>query len=158
MVCCSCTTGEGVALLQEMLRNKTAVMCGQSGVGKSSLIKRLAPELDITIGEVSRSTEKGKHTTTSSRLYRLPQNTCIIDTPGVKTLGIWGVSTDELDYYFPEFRVYAASCRFRDCTHLHEPACAVRMALERGEIIARRYESYRRIRENLEEHQEKQFR
>ncbi len=154
---CSCVTGEGLERLRDIMEDKTIVLCGQSGVGKSSLIKALSPELDIAIGEVSRSTEKGRHTTTASRLYRIPPNIRIIDTPGVKTLGIWGVSADELDYYFPEFRDFAASCRFRDCTHQHEPACAVREALERGEIIQRRYESYKRIRENLEEHQEKQF-
>ncbi|HOJ33230.1 MAG TPA: ribosome small subunit-dependent GTPase A [Candidatus Hydrogenedentes bacterium] len=155
VVVTSCVTGAGLSELRQALENTTTVLCGQSGVGKSSLIKALAPELDIAVSEVSRTREKGRHTTTASRMYRVGENIRLIDTPGVKTLGVWGVSPEELDYYFPEFHEYALSCCFRDCTHIHEPSCAIREALERGEIVRRRYESYRRIRQDIEEHQER---
>lgn len=147
----SCLTGAGIPDLCDALRDKLSILCGQSGVGKSSLIKAVEPALDIAVQEVSRATEKGRHTTTASRMYRLRDNIRIIDTPGVKTLGLWGVSPEELYHYFPEFQAYAAACRFRDCTHIHEPNCGVRAALERGEILPRRYESYRRIRAGIEE-------
>jgi ribosome biogenesis GTPase len=98
---------------------------------------------------VSASTEKGRHTTTTARLYTLAENIRIIDTPGARSLGLWRVSPEELAYYFPEMAELANGCRFRNCTHVHEPACAVRDAVEAGDLPRQRYASYLRIRASL---------
>jgi len=145
----SCVTGEGIEALRGALCQKLSVLAGHSGVGKSSLINALAPGLDIETREVSDYNEKGKHTTSSSRLYEIPGGIHIIDTPGIRRLGVWGVSHAELAFYFPEMEALAAGCRFRDCTHTHEPDCAVRAAAEAGNLPERRYQSYLRIRESL---------
>ena len=140
----------GIEALRELLQGRLSLFAGQSGVGKSSLINALSPEIAIKTRRVSRSTEKGRHTTTASRLYQLPDDIRIIDTPGIKQLGLWGVETGELDYYFPEIARLADACKFRNCTHTHEPACAVRAAVENDELNRLRYESYLRIRTSLE--------
>lgn len=150
-VCCtSCHTGEGVEALRERLRGACSVFAGHSGVGKSSLLNALAPQLALDTREVSRATEKGKHTTTAARLYALEDGIRIIDTPGIRQLGLAGVSAEELDLYFPELEALTLACKFRDCTHTHEPGCAVRAAVEAGEIAQLRYRSYVRIRESLQ--------
>jgi len=145
----SCVTGEGVDALREALEGAQAVMAGQSGVGKSSLLNAMDPGLQVLTQDVSESTEKGRHTTTASRLYLLAGDIRVIDTPGLKQLGVWGVSPEELAFYFPEFEETAAGCRFRNCTHVHEPQCAVRAAVEAGQVPEQRYESYLRIRDSL---------
>lgn len=147
----SCTTGEGLDALRDMLAEKTGVLVGHSGVGKSSLVNALDPDLTIHTQEISESTNKGRHTTSASRLYELAGGIRIIDTPGVKQLGLWGVSPAELNYYFHELASVSAGCKFRDCTHTHEPHCAVRTAVDAGEVARPRYESYLRIRASLEE-------
>ncbi len=147
----SCETGEGIHDLRRHLVGKTSVFSGQSGVGKSSLLNALSPDLDIAIQNVSRITDKGRHTTSSSRLYILDDDIRIIDTPGIRQLGLWGVQAAELDFYFPELAERAPRCRFRDCVHIHEPGCAIREAVEHGEIPRLRYQSYRWIRESLAE-------
>ena len=149
VICASCVTGMGIDEIDRTLAGKRAIFTGQSGVGKSTIINCLSPELDLETREVSRFNEKGRHTTTTSRLYRIGHNTEVIDTPGIKQLGLWGVSVEEIAYYFPEMGALADQCRFRDCTHLHEPDCAVRAAVEAGDIAPSRYESYQRIRESL---------
>ena len=147
----SCSDGRGVEELRTRLLGKIAVLAGQSGVGKSSLLNVLDPGLDLATREVSTSNEKGKHTTTSSRLYRLDGDITLIDTPGVRQLGIWKVTFQELAFYFPEIAEHAAGCRFRDCTHSSEPGCAVRAGVESGDIPERRFLSYLRIRSSIED-------
>ena len=147
----SCTTGHGMAALRHTLAHKLSVLAGHSGVGKSSLINALEPTLAIDTQAISESTNKGRHTTSSSRLYELPNGARIIDTPGIKQLGLWGISPEELDHYFHEIAARASGCRFRDCTHIHEPHCAVKAALDSHEISRARYDSYVRIRLSLEE-------
>jgi len=121
----SCTTGQGIEELRGAIRGRTCVFTGHSGVGKSSLINALFPELLLATGETGK---KGRHTTSSSSLHEEADGTAIIDTPGVREFGLWRVGPKELKEYFPEFRELAAGCRFNDCTHTHEPECAVREA------------------------------
>lgn len=146
----SCVEGTGIDALREALHGTLSVVAGHSGVGKSSLLNAMDASLDITTREVSNATDKGRHTTSSSRLYVLQGDIRIVDTPGARNLGLWGVSPEELSYYFPELAEYAVACRFRDCTHTHEPHCAVLAAVESGELPRPRYASYRRIRESLQ--------
>ena len=121
---CSSTEGTGIAELRSALRGATAVLVGQSGVGKSSLLNALEPERAIATQSTGRS-NKGRHTTTSSTLYRLADDTRIIDTPGIREFGLWQLSRDELRAYFHEFDELALGCRYRDCSHLHEPDCPI---------------------------------
>lgn len=151
VVYASCETGQGIDELQGLLRNRLAVVGGQSGVGKSSILNRLSPTLDIETQEVSASTDKGRHTTTSARLYLLEGGIRIIDTPGIRQLGLWEVSSEEVAHYFPEMTALSLDCRFRNCTHTHEPNCAVRASVEAGGLSIRRYRSYLRIRGSLED-------
>ena len=152
VIATSCETGQGIGELRDALRGKLSVLAGHSGVGKSSLLNALDPELEIDTQEVSNYNEKGRHTTSTSRLYHLENDKIhIIDTPGIRQLGLWGVSHEELSYYFPELEVLALECKFRNCTHIHEPHCAVLEAIEEGEIPMRRYNSYLRIMEDLEQ-------
>jgi ribosome biogenesis GTPase len=146
----SCTTGNGIEALRKTLCNKTSVLAGHSGVGKSSLLNALDPNLRVVTREVSESTKRGKHATTASTLYQLQGGIKIIDTPGIRSLGLWNVSPEEVSFYFPEIAEVSRNCRFRDCTHTHEPDCAVRKAAETGILPPERYASYKRIRECLE--------
>jgi ribosome biogenesis GTPase len=119
------------------------VLTGPSGVGKSSLLNAIQPGLGLRIGELSRSTDKGQHTTVSARLIPLACGGYVADTPGLKELGLWGVDKDELRSLFPEFVALEYACRFGNgCTHTHEPGCEVRAAVERGAVARARYESY----------------
>lgn len=132
----SCATGEGLLELRAAIRGRMCVFTGHSGVGKSSLINALFPDLNLTTGELSK---KGRHTTTSSCLHEDVDGTTVIDTPGIREFGLWKVGPRELREYFPEFRQLAQGCRFNDCTHTHEPRCAVR------EAVLARYERYLRL-------------
>jgi ribosome biogenesis GTPase len=151
VICTSCKTGEGLDELREALRGKLSVFAGHSGVGKSSLLNSLQPGLDLATREISEATQRGKHTTSTARLYELDDGLRIIDTPGIRQLGLWGVSPEEVAFYFPEIAEHAEACKFRDCTHTHEPDCAVRQAVDVGQLPRLRFESYLRIREGLEE-------
>lgn len=144
----SCVSGSGLEELRAQLTGKLSVLAGHSGVGKSTIIKKLAPGLELVTREVSRSTQKGQHTTTASRLYDF-EGIRIIDTPGIRQLGVWGVSPAELAFFFPEMAALAGGCKFRDCTHTHEPGCAVVAALDAGDLSRVRYRSYLRIRESM---------
>lgn len=147
----SCETGEGLDALRDVLANQWTVFAGHSGVGKSTLLNCLSPELNLYTREVSRRNEKGKHTTTLSQLHVLEGGIHVVDTPGIRQLALWNVSPEEVGYYFPEIAELGTGCKFRDCTHIHEPDCAVRAALEDGTLNTYRYESYIRIREDLGE-------
>ncbi|MEK9157194.1 MAG: ribosome small subunit-dependent GTPase A [Patescibacteria group bacterium] len=139
-------TRAGIEELKKVLFGKTSVFIGQSGVGKSSLIGLLAPHEDIATGEVNNRTGKGTHTTTGSNLYEWAENSFIIDTPGVRSLGMEVVRKEEIRLLFPEFAEFAAKCKYHDCLHVEEPRCAVREALKKtGMLGARRYDSYVRM-------------
>lgn len=140
----SATQGIGVERVKEMLAGKTTLLSGNSGVGKSTLIGAIDPAIEIRTGEISDSFHKGKHTTTFSTMYRTADG-FIIDTPGVKGFGLIDIDDKELWHYFPEMISRAGECRFFNCTHTHEPHCAVVAAVESGEISYSRYESYLKI-------------
>ena len=151
--CCiaaSAETGEGVEQLRQLIRGKLVAFTGNSGVGKSSILNRLCPELNLPTGEVSEKLGRGRHTTRHVELYDLGEETYVADTPGFSSF-----DTDQMDvilkenlqYAFPDFREHIGSCQFRDCTHRKEPGCAVRAALVAGEIEQTRYDSYLRLYE-----------
>jgi ribosome biogenesis GTPase / thiamine phosphate phosphatase len=148
----SARSHEGLAELRALLCSGTSALVGPSGVGKSSLLNALEPELGLATGELSRRTQRGRHTTVSARLIRLPCGGAVADTPGFADVGVWGVGTDELPDYFPEFRGLADQCRFRGCRHMEDKDCAVRGAVEDGRIARSRYASYRLLREEAKEH------
>lgn len=135
--------GEGISALAGRLSGKIAVMAGQSGVGKSSLLNALVPGLALQTGEISEKLGRGKHTTRHVELAELPGGGLIADTPGFSQLDFTELGIEEIGYGFREFRALSSGCKFRGCTHLHEPGCAVLQALERGEAAASRYEHYK---------------
>lgn len=138
----SATTGYQIQLLRDVMEGKTNLLCGHSGAGKSSLINALKPELELRTGEISEFSMKGKHTTTFAELIDLGGGTEIIDTPGVKEFGIIDMDRYEVGKYFPEILRESQGCRFSDCLHLNEPGCNVVMAVEKGIISEKRYNSY----------------
>ena len=140
----SSTTGEGIDQIREILKGHTTLIAGNSGVGKSTLVSVIDPELDIRTGEISESHHKGKHTTTFSTMYRIEEG-YIIDTPGIKGFGLIDIDSKELCRYFPEMMRLAPDCRFYNCTHTHEPGCAVVEAVKEGMVAWSRYESYLKI-------------
>lgn len=141
----SATEGEGVEAVRALVREGTTLLSGNSGVGKSTLIRALDPSIDARTGAISESHHKGKHTTTFSTMYRLGSGGSIIDTPGIKGFGLIDIDGAELWHYFPEMIGRAGDCRFYNCTHTHEPGCAVEEAVRAGEIAWSRYESYLKI-------------
>ena len=136
--------GRGVERVREFISGHTILLAGNSGVGKSTLIGTIAPDIEIRTGEISESHHKGKHTTTFSTMYRVGDG-YIIDTPGIKGFGLIDIDDKELCRYFPEMMRLAPDCRFYNCTHTHEPGCAVRSAVEEGRVAWSRYESYLKI-------------
>ena len=137
--------GRGLERVGELLAGRTTLLSGNSGVGKSTLVRAIDPSLDIRTGELSESHGKGRHTTTFSTMYPLSGGGAVIDTPGIKGFGLLDIDRDELWHYFPEMLRTAPGCRFYNCTHVHEPGCAVRDAVERGGLAWPRYESYLKI-------------
>ena len=150
VICASAETGQGVEQLRELLRGKFTAFTGNTGVGKSSILNCLAPELKLPTGEVSEKLGRGRHTTRHVELYRLEEDTYVADTPGFSSF-----DTDEMDvilkenlqYAFPDFAPFTGGCQFHDCSHRAEPGCGVRRALEEGKIEKTRYESYLKLYE-----------
>ena len=144
--------GRGVEEVRELLAGRTTLVSGNSAVGKSTLIQAIDPSLDIRTGEISESHHKGRHTTTFSTMYPLAGGGAVIDTPGIKGFGLIDIDEAELWHYFPEMMRVAPACRFYNCTHTHEPGCAVTEAVKAGEIAWPRYESYLKIRDEDEKY------
>ena len=142
----SAITEEGVPELRAELEDRISVFAGPSGVGKSSLLNAIQPDLALRTGEVRQATRKGKHTTVSLKLVPLEEGGYVADTPGMKAFALWDIEPEELDAYFIEIRPLVAQCAFSDCTHLHEPGCAVLEAVESGQVHPQRYDSYQRMR------------
>jgi len=147
----SVLTGEGVELLREVLCEQITVLAGLSGVGKSSLLNAIEPGLDLPTGEVGGQNRLGRHTTTQVTMRKLAAGSFVVDTPGIRQFGLAGPQRRELASFYPEFAAVAAGCRFADCLHTREPDCAVREAVQRGQIARIRYDNYRKICRGLSE-------
>lgn len=141
----SATEGEGVDTVRDLLRGRTTLLSGNSGVGKSTLVAAVERTAEVRTAEISRSHHKGRHTTTFSTMYPLSEGGYIIDTPGIKGFGLIDIDDAELAHYFPEMMRWLPECRYYNCSHTHEPDCAVIEAVERGDIAMSRYESYLKI-------------
>lgn len=147
----SALTGEGINELKTSCLHCKNLFWGQSGVGKSSLLNKMYPQLKLETAEVSSATEKGLHTTVTSILLQVQKDTFVIDTPGIREIDPYGIRKEDLSHYFIEFREFAADCKFNTCTHNHEPGCMVIEAVKKNLISYERYESYLRILETIEE-------
>lgn len=149
VVATSAVTRDGISALRDIVQLKTSMFCGHSGVGKSSLLNTVQPGLTVETGEVSEATGKGTHTTTTVELHPLSFGGYVVDTPGIRVIGLWGLTAEDLPELYPEFRSRLADCRFRNCMHIGEPDCAITAAVESGEVARERYDGYLRIRETL---------
>lgn len=141
-ICCSAAKGVGIEEITAQIQDKTTLFSGHSGVGKSSLINRLIPGLNLKTGEISEYHNRGVHTTTFSEMLELPHGGYIIDTPGIKGFGTLWMEDEEVSHYFPELFALSSKCRFNNCTHRHEPGCEVLKALKEARITESRYHSY----------------
>lgn len=154
---CSASEGAGLGELRELLRGKTTAVAGPSGVGKSSLTNLVLGERRMETGEISRKLKRGKHTTRHTQLIEVEDGAYLMDTPGFSSLDTIPVEKEELRFYFPELRRYEGKCRFGGCCHVSEPGCAVREAVEQGEISASRYEHYKLFYEELREKEKRRY-
>ncbi|MCL2328563.1 MAG: ribosome small subunit-dependent GTPase A [Bacteroidetes bacterium] len=142
IICVSVQTGENIDKLYQLTAEKTVVFAGNSGVGKSSLLNAIAPHAASKVADISKSHNKGKHTTTFAEMYELPNGARVIDTPGIKSFGLLDFEKEELSHYFPEIFRASKHCQFYNCTHTHEPQCAVLQAVRWNKIALSRYENY----------------
>ena len=142
---------DGLAELKALLKNHTSVFVGQSGVGKSSLINALLPGVNIKVGELSAAHATGTHTTTTAKLFHIPDGGDLVDSPGIREFGLWHMDREQVLDGFVEFRPFIGGCKFRDCKHRSEPRCALLAALEQGEVSARRLASFETIAHSLEQ-------
>jgi ribosome biogenesis GTPase len=147
----SAETNVGISSLKEELRDAKNLFWGHSGVGKSSLLNKIYPELNLKIGEISQFSSKGTHTTVTSVMIKVAANTFIIDTPGIREIDPYGIRKSDLGHYFIEFGNYINSCKFNTCTHHHEPGCTVIEAVKNNLISTKRYDSYLRILDTIED-------
>ena len=143
--------GEGMDEIHEILKGKTTVVAGPSGVGKSSITNCMQGEVQMETGEISKKLKRGKHTTRHSQVIPVEKKTCLVDTPGFSSLYLTDMKEEELRDYFPEFVMYEPQCRFQGCMHIHEPGCAVKKALSEGKISQQRYDNYLALYEELKE-------
>ena len=143
--------GEGMDEIREILKGKTTVVAGPSGVGKSSITNCMQGEVQMETGEISKKLKRGKHTTRHSQVIPVEKNTFLVDTPGFSSLYLTDIKEEELRDYFPEFVMYEPQCRFQGCMHIHEPGCAVKEALSEGKISQQRYDNYLALYEELKE-------
>jgi len=147
----SAMTGQGVDELRALLTGRISVFTGPSGVGKTSLLNAVEPDLGLRVNAVSTATTKGRHTTVHRELFPLTGGGYVADTPGIRSIGIWDVEPLELEAYFIDIEPHVADCQFADCTHQHEPGCAVRAAVAAGTLDRGRYQSFLRLRDEIEE-------
>jgi len=147
----SAKNGRGVDELAGLLKNKITAFSGPSGVGKSSLLNQVQPDLGLRVGGLKDSSQKGRHTTVVRQLFPLEEGGFVADMPGLRSLSLWDTEPEELDGYFPELKALVADCQFNDCTHINEPGCAVKAAVDSGSVDAGRYDSYARLRLGVEE-------
>lgn len=147
----SCITKENLVQLKETMNGSVSILWGQSGVGKSTILNLLYPDLNLDTGEVSSSTSKGKHTTVTVSMHKVEKNTFILDTPGIREIDPYGIKKEDLSHFFIDFIPYINNCRYNTCTHNHEPDCAVEEAVKKGFISEFRYESYLRLLYTIEE-------
>lgn len=141
---------KGMRQLETILKDQMSILVGQSGVGKSSTVKALLPDIEIQIGEISQASRLGKHTTSASQLYHLPQGGDLIDSPGVRDFGLWHMPKEKIAWGFVEFREYLGKCKFSNCTHRNEPECAIIEAVNTRKIASMRWENYCEIYKALE--------
>jgi ribosome biogenesis GTPase len=153
----STKASRGLTELRDALDDRVSVFSGPSGVGKSSLLNALYPGVSLRVGEISESVNKGRHTTVGAFMHALPGGGYVVDTPGLREVGMWGIQASELDRCFPEIRALRDECRFADCTHSTEPDCAVRDAVAAGALDGERYDSYLKLREELEDSEKAQW-
>ncbi len=147
----SATDNVGIDALKEMMRGKVSLLAGNSGVGKSSLVNAIAPVIAARVGEISRTHDTGMHTTTYTEMFEFMPQSFIVDTPGVKGFGTYDMEVEEISHYFVEFFELSKDCRYGNCTHTHEPGCAVLEALENGRLAPSRYQSYLSMLEDKDE-------
>ncbi|MCL4151877.1 UNVERIFIED_CONTAM: hypothetical protein GTU68_033614 [Idotea baltica] len=148
----SAIDGKNMDLLLQKLKNKTSLVAGHSGVGKSTILNALSPEIAQKTAEVSTYANKGTHTTTFAEMFEIAENTNVIDTPGIKELGLMDIYDEEISHFFPEMRDLLGQCKFHNCSHTHEPGCVVMDAVEKGEISMTRFESYLSMMDGSDDH------
>lgn len=146
---CSIKSEKNYARVVEVMKNAISVLSGQSGVGKSSLLNRVFPELSLKVGEISEKTLKGSHTTTYAEMFRIAENSFVIDTPGIREFGLWGVTPENLAHFYPGISEFSRGCKHRNCHHIHEPDCALKDAVEFGEYHEKLYQGYVSIYNSL---------